>query len=285
MDSSPEPPIIWQNFNEAVREGNASDWARGAANARAKISDLPSRVKREQIRAESLRQDVPSDQPPARKPTGSREQRRSSRYPVVVPLEVNWREVSGAHFQEQAQATEVNAHGALLHMKNYPTMGVEAELTNLITWQKTRARMAAVRRARSGEIQGIAVELVAADEGFWGLNFQLRKASAELLRLEQGIKSGDMDPLILREFRDAVDYVRKTAWAVQEWNERQIQKRDPSTVLSLLTLERIRRATTLTHDLLGDLKTQEVSGGTEGIIELHRAVEELHERLTQYFPP
>ncbi|HKF53581.1 MAG TPA: hypothetical protein VKB26_14795 [Candidatus Acidoferrales bacterium] len=215
--------------------------------------------------------------------SSGREQRRSSRFPVVVPLEVNWREATGAQFKEQAQATEVNAHGALLRMKNYPTMGIEAELTNLLTAQKTRARMAAVRRTREGEIQGIAVELLAPEESFWGLNFQLRKAGAELLRLEGAIKSGDIDPLILREFRDAVDYVRKTAWAVQEWRERQIQKRDPSTVLSLLTLERIRRATTLTNDLLQDLNTQDVSGRTEGITELHGTVEKLHARLGQYF--
>ena len=256
----------------------------GCGTERVAEFSLPSRAKKEQIRAKFLRPNVPSEKPPARKPTGPREQRRSNRYPVVVPLEVSWREANGAQFKEQAQATEVNAHGALLRMKNYPTMGVKAELTNLLTQQTTPARMAAVRRAHTGEILGIAIELAAADEKFWGLNFQLRKASAELFRLEQGIKSGDIDPLILREFRDAVDYVRKTAWAVQEWSERQIQKRDPSTVLSLLTLERIRRATTLTHDLVGDLKTQEVSGRTEGIVELHRAVEELHARLTRYFP-
>lgn len=219
---------------------------------------------------------------PSQKSSGP-EQRRSSRFPVVVPLEVNWREANGAEFKEQAQASEVNAHGALLQMKIYPTTGLEAEVTNRLTAQKARARIAALRRTRSGEIQGIAIELVAPDEGFWGLNFQLRKTSAELLRLEQGIKSGDMDPLILRDFRDAVDYVRKTAWAVQEWRERQIQNRDPSTVLSLLTLERIRRATTLTHDLLEDLKTQDVSGRTEGVAELQRAVEQLHRRLGQYF--
>jgi hypothetical protein len=225
---------------------------------------------------------VSAEKPSSKKLSGS-EHRRSSRFPVVVPLEVNWREAHGAQFKEQAQATEVNAHGALLHMINYPTTGVETELTNLLTAQKRRARVAAVRRTAGGEIQGIAVELVEPDESFWGLNFQLRKTSAELLRLEQGIKSGDMDPLILRDFRDAVDYVRKTAWAVQEWRERQIQHRDPQTVLSLLTLERIRRATTLTHDLLGDLKTQDVSDRTEGVVELHRAVDELHQRLTQYF--
>lgn len=211
------------------------------------------------------------------------EQRRSSRFPVVVPLEVSWREANGGQFKEQAQASEVNAHGALLQMKIYPTSGVEAEITNRLTTQRAKARIAALRRERSGEIQGIAIELLAPDETFWGLNFQLRKTSADLLRLEDGIKSGEMDPLILREFRDAVDYVRKTAWAVQEWRERQIQNRDPSTVLSLLTLERIRRATTLTHDLLEDLKTQDVSRGTEGVVDLHRAVSELHTRLMHYF--
>lgn len=223
-----------------------------------------------------------SEKPPSSSKSGP-EQRRSSRFPVVVPLEVSWREANSAEFKEQAQASEVNAHGALLQMKTYPTSGVEAEITNRLTAQKTKARIAAVRRARSGEIQGIAIELLSPDESFWGLNFQLRKTSAELLRLEQGIKSGDMDPLILREFRDAVDYVRKTAWAVQEWRERQIQNRDPSTVLSLLTLERIRRATTLTHDLLDDLKIQDVNRRTEGVTELQRAVEQLHRRLAQYF--
>jgi hypothetical protein len=28
----------------------------------------------------------------------------------------------------------------------------------------------------------------------------------------------------------AVDYVRKTAWAADEWRERQLHRRDPSTV-------------------------------------------------------
>lgn len=219
---------------------------------------------------------------PAEKSSGP-EQRRSSRFPVVVPLEVAWREANGAEFKEEAQATEVNAHGALLRMRNYPTMGVEAELLNLLTGQESRARMAAVRRTRGGEIQGIAVEMLAPDESFWGLNFQLRKTSAELLRLEKGMKIAQIDPVILREFQEAVDYVRKTAWAVQEWRERQIQHRDLSTVLSLLTLERIRRATSLTHDLLEDLKAQEVGGRTEGVTELHQAVEKLHERLNKYF--
>jgi hypothetical protein len=225
---------------------------------------------------------VPADKSSAN-PSSGPENRRSSRFPVVVPLEVTWREADGAEFKENAQATEVNAHGALLRMKTYPASGVEATLTNTLTQQTVQARIAAVRRSRSGEVQGVAVELHEPSEAFWGLNFQLRKASAELLRLERGIKSGEIDPLILREFRDAVDYVRKTAWAVQEWRERQITHRDPQTVFSLLTLERIRRATTLTHDLLTDLKSLDVSHRTEGIPELSHAIGELHRQLGKYF--
>ena len=56
-----------------------------------------------------------ADQPPT-KP----EQRRSRRFPVVVPVEVKWQEPSGKIFKEAAQAREVNAHGGLLDMKVYP---------------------------------------------------------------------------------------------------------------------------------------------------------------------
>lgn len=222
-----------------------------------------------------------SEKSPANRPSGA-EHRRSSRFPVIVPLEVAWREPNGAHCKENAQATEVNAHGAFLQMQNYPAAGVEVELTNRVTRQTARARMAAIRRAHGGEGQGVAVELLTPSESFWGVNFQLRKTSAELLRLERAMKSGDIDASLLREFRDAVDYVRKTAWAVQEWQERQIQHRDPQTVLSLLTLERIRRTTQLTRDLFADLNTHGVSHRTEGVAELHRAIEALHEKLAAF---
>ncbi|HKW87669.1 MAG TPA: hypothetical protein VJN21_02830 [Candidatus Acidoferrales bacterium] len=225
---------------------------------------------------------MPAEKSPSN-PASGPEHRRSSRFPVVVPLEVSWREANGAQFKESAKATEVNAHGALLHMKTYPTSGVEAQLANLMNDQTASARIGAIRRSRNGEVQGIAIELAAPNEVFWGLNFQLRKASAELLSLEQRIKTKEIDPFILREFRDAVDYVRKTAWAVQEWRERQITHRDPQTVLSLLSLERIRRATTMSNDLLSDLKTQNVTQETEGIAELLRATDGLHRRLTEYF--
>jgi hypothetical protein len=92
-----------------------------------------------------------------------------------------------------------------------------------------------------------------------------------------------MDPRVLREFRDAVDYVRKTAWALQELQERQAHQRDTGTVRSLLTDERVRRATQLSKALASDLESHEVSDGTPGTAELFRAIEVLYQRLTDLF--
>jgi hypothetical protein len=89
-----------------------------------------------------------------------------------------------------------------------------------------------------------------------------------------------MDPRVLREFPDAVDYVRKTAWALQE---RQAHQRDIATVRSLLTDERVRRATQLSKALASDLESHEVSDGTPGTAELFRVIEILYQRLTDMF--
>src|SRR5205814_7025367 len=135
---------------------------------------------------------------------------------------------------ETAQAREVNAQGGLLDMKVYPSVGSQMELTNLLTGETYRARVVAIRR-NEGQFLGVAVELLIPSEAFWGVNFQLKKTSAELLRLNRAMQSGNLDPRILREFRDAVDYVRKTAWAAEEWQERQLRPRDPQTILELYT--------------------------------------------------
>ena len=219
-----------------------------------------------------------ADQPPIKT-----EQRRGSRFPVVVPVEVKWQELSGKTAKETAQAKEVNAQGGLLDMKTYPSVGSQLELTNLLSEETFRARVVGTRRSREGKVLGVAVELLIPSETFWGVNFQLKKTSAELVRVEQAMKSGSVDPRILREFRDAVDYVRKTAWAVQEWQERQLQRHDPQTVLPLLTAERIRRATQLSQAITTDLAAHEVTRETAGIEEFFRAVESLYQRVVELF--
>jgi hypothetical protein len=108
------------------------------------------------------------------------------------------------------------------------------------------------------------------------LESRLKKSTADLIELEQALTSGGVDPRVLRDFRDAVDYVRKAAWAVQEWQARQENQRDTSTVLPLLMFERIRRATQLCNVIATELHDKR---SVEGIAELLDAVDSLRSRL------
>lgn len=219
----------------------------------------------------------------ANRPAASSERRKAIRFPVVIPVEAKWLETGGKSVQEIGQANEVNASGGLLEMKTHPGVGRELELTNLITKETLRARVVGLRRSKGGETFGVAVELVSPNDGFWGVNFRLRTTSAELVKIEQAIRAGGIAPSILTEFRDAVDYVRRTAWAVQEWQERQLLRRDPQTVLPLITTERIRRATQLSKAITTDLAAHDVTRETAGIDELYRAVQGLHEQVSDLF--
>jgi len=211
------------------------------------------------------------------------EKRRGVRFPVVVPVEAKWQEASGKNIKEVANAIEVNAQGGLLEMKVYPSVGSHLDLTNLLSGESFRARVVGTRRSTEGRVLGVAVELLIPSETFWGVNFRLKKTSAELVRLNRAMQSGNLDPRILREFRDAVDYVRKTAWAAEEWQERQLRQRDPHTILALITSERIRRATQLSNAISADLAAQEVTSETSGVEEFFQAVDGVHQRLADLF--
>lgn len=218
-------------------------------------------------------------------PHGPQERRRSSRFPLVLPIAMRWRAVGDEIAQADAETKEGNIHGGLLEMKAHPPMGCDVELTNLISSETTRARVVAVRRGKQGLTHEVGVEFLVPNALFWGMGFRLKKAATELRDLDEALKSGGVDSRVLREFRDAVDYVRKTAWAVQEWQERQLQRRDTATVLPLLTAERVRRATQLSNAIVSDLKTHEATSETPGIEALFRAVERLCGHLAGFFKP
>jgi hypothetical protein len=211
------------------------------------------------------------------------EKRRGARFPVVVPVEAKWQDAGGKNVKETANAKEVNAQGGLLEMKFYPSVGSHLDLKNLLSGEVFRARVVGTRRSVEGHVLGVAVELLVPSETFWGVNFRLKKTSAELVRLNHAMQSGSIDPRILREFRDAVDYVRKTAWAAEEWQERQLQRRDPQTVLPLITAERIRRATQLSDAISADLAAHEVTSETVGLQDFFRAVGRVYQHLKDLF--
>jgi len=112
---------------------------------------------------------------------------------------------------------------------------------------------------------------------------RLQRATDELKSLEQLIVSGDFSPRILSDFRNAVDSIRQTARVVQQWVGLQQQRRDPYSAMSTLSEDRVRRATQIAKDLTIDLQSLEVDFGTEGLLELFHAIEDLHERLIPLF--
>jgi hypothetical protein len=226
---------------------------------------------------------VTTDKSGAAPPVSKGKNRRSDRYPVVVPVKVKWLEPTGAGVIEFAEAKEVNMHGGLLDMRGRPAIGSVIELTNLSSTKTASARVVSLRPTKKSEVLRVAVELLTPSETFWGVTFRLKMAIDNLLKLEEAIRSGGMDPRVLREFRDAVDYVRKTAWALQELQERQAQQRDTATVRSLLTEERVRRATQLSKAIASDLDSHEVTDGTTGAADLYRAIEGLYKRLAAVF--
>lgn len=116
------------------------------------------------------------------------------------------------------------------------------------------------------------------------ISHRLEAATGELQELERLVVSGDVSARVLSEFRGAVDNVRQTAWTVQQWIGLQEQSRDPYTVMSALSAERVRRATQINRDLAIDLQSLEIDLDTKGLKDLYSAVNSLYESLAPLFP-
>jgi hypothetical protein len=100
--------------------------------------------------------------------------------------------------------------------------------------------------------------------------------------LDRDLKSNrQLNGAVLREFRQALDNIRLTAWTVSELlNARQIQ-RDPRAVVSFLTAERLRRFSQMVKDLCGDIEHEGATWPAESIDGLQQSANLLRERLGQ----
>lgn len=120
-----------------------------------------------------------------------------------------------------------------------------------------------------------------------GLSSRLKDAINEMKELESGLKYLDksVDPRLLVEFRDAADHIRSAAWTLQFWVAQHGQGvGTPQLYESLLTQERIRRATQLCNALLHDLDQPPIAPDplqASKLLELHDALQRLSQRLAQ----
>ncbi len=221
----------------------------------------------------------------ARRPTSSDgakvERRKSLRFPVSVPLETSWCGPDGKAIKADAVARQVNTRGGLLEMANYPEVGSRITLTNFLSAETVEARVLATPYSREGVSQGIVVELVVPSDQFWGVSLQVKKTAMELHSLEQALLAEGIDLRLLGEFRDAAEFVRTVSTAVSGLRERQLQGRDDDDMISLLTADRVRRATNLCLEMITDLDAGRVDHETKGADDLYRSFEHACDRLKQ----
>jgi len=108
---------------------------------------------------------------------------------------------------------------------------------------------------------------------------RLEKAIEELQGLHELLLSGDLDSHILADFRDALNRVRNTAWAAQQYVARKETGQDSNTVLSFLVGERIRATYHLCQAISEDLKRNDIDVQAGSLIQLYEVTKVLTEQL------
>lgn len=106
------------------------------------------------------------------------------------------------------------------------------------------------------------------------LSGRLQKIGADLREVQQLLTMEGVDPRILLDFRESVDGVRHTAWAVQQWLELKDKKEEMSNVMDVLTRYRIRVCGQMMNDLRMGLAEGEWQRATEGADKLLRIMRE-----------
>ena len=218
----------------------------------------------------------------ATNPDGSKvELRKSRRFPVAVPVEASWQTLDGTPVKQDAIARQVNNRGGFLEMANYPELGTRIALTNFLSAETLDARVLATPTTRAGVSNGIIIELVAPSETFWGVDLQVKKTAVELRKLETSLRNQGIDLRLLKEFRDAVDYIRTAATVAQQLRERQLSGQSEDDVLALIAGERARRATNLCMEVASDMDAAKSFKQPAAVSESHRALITACDRLRQ----
>ena len=108
---------------------------------------------------------------------------------------------------------------------------------------------------------------------------RLEQAIVELQQLDGVLLSGNLEPRILEDFRDALNRVRNAAWVAHQSVIRKETDQDSRNVLSFLVGERIRAAYQLCELISEDLKRTDVEFQTGSLVELHDIMKALTGQL------
>jgi hypothetical protein len=109
----------------------------------------------------------------------------------------------------------------------------------------------------------------------------LEKGISELQGLQTLLLSNEVDPDVLADFRDALNRIRNTAWAAQQYIVRKETNQESTSLLSLLAGERIRAAFQLCQALSDDLKRTDVEFQRGSLVQLRQVTKTLTEQLKE----
>ncbi|HVZ17200.1 MAG TPA: hypothetical protein VG897_08795 [Terriglobales bacterium] len=108
---------------------------------------------------------------------------------------------------------------------------------------------------------------------------RLKNATEELRDIHDQLITGKVDPRILTDFRDAVNRVRTTAWAVQHSLGSEELQNQGLGVLSLLASERIRVAYQMCRIISADLANNGINQESGKLVQLYLAAGDLTRQL------
>src|SRR5208282_1541813 len=108
--------------------------------------------------------------------------------------------------------------------------------------QTTGHKAAAARKLKSAAATSAPPARTRTKISDLSVRSQLEKGISELQGLHKLLLASHVDPDVLADFRDALNRVRNTAWAAQQYVIRKESDHDSTSVLSLLAGERVRAA-------------------------------------------
>lgn len=111
---------------------------------------------------------------------------------------------------------------------------------------------------------------------------RLQRITTELRRIQDSLaEEREVDSRILTDFRDAVNRIRNTAWAMEQFANSKTMKTDPDPLLSLVAGERIRAAYQLAGLVRADLANPQIRFQRGQLVSLFDATQELRDKLRE----
>jgi hypothetical protein len=241
--------------------------------------------------------------PSAAAEAGRRERRGRNRVPVAGNIEIRHSEDAPTM---RADVTDVSTNGCYVHCDEplrvsselrvslridsaeidalavvrtcHPKVGMGIEFVEFRTSADAQRYTAALERLALTSDGGPPAAAPPKPDAI-SVGRRLEHASRELDDIGELLKSVEVDPLVLREFRGALSHVRATAWAVQRWIEIHSRRADPFPVLAYINVERLHLATNVCRSLCVDMQNVDANLPKKELEELLHAVEELFSAL------